>query len=556
MNASGNVIIANGDWYSGTMSGAGVTEITDLLTIERPAVTTNHRLSAGRRIKNESTINLKTGVTVSNAGGDGAGIDNYGTFNLIGSSGFSLFTTNEYGDDDMSFENHGTLNKTLADTSAGISLPFNNHGSVHVQAGSLSLSGGGVSTGTFTVDAGATLEMSDQSIVGASITGEGTLRAGNLFFDDNSTFNFGGHTILGGTLDIEHAYFNSLTLAGSVGPILGTLHASGNVDWLSPNDVVGPGTIIIDGVFTLDGLPNTLNGGIRVKSNNATNLSGWGLVLSNTRGGGTTFENNGAFNVTDGADIYFGREIGSTSEDFYFENNGTFIKTGAGTITEIMVPFTNRGDFIIDSGRVDISGNFIQTDGRFVMNGTQLLLHRTLQLQGGSFEGTGEIIGNITTNGLVSPGHSAGKLQMTGYLTLQNDAELLIEVGGLMQGDEHDFIDVFGLVTLNGDLTVRAIAQYPYDIATGDILEVLKARFGFSGAFDNAANGSTVSHGGMVFRVHYGDQSLFDPNSLFLEVVAVPEPAALALLLLTPAILLRRAGRQCPAHGFQRHDIG
>ena len=95
------------------------------------------------------------------------------------------------------------------------------------------------------------------------------------------------------------------------------------------------------------------------------------------------------------------------------------------------------------------------------------------------FEADVEISGNINigqnlilTDGLISPGHSPGKITVTGTFTMNSTATYKCELKDLSgPGIGHDQIDVSGNLNLNGTLEVSLLGYTPSVTDTFDIIK-------------------------------------------------------------------------------------
>ena len=107
-----------------------------------------------------------------------------------------------------------------------------------------------------------------------------------------------------------------------------------------------------------------------------------------------------------------------------------------------------------------------------------------------------------------------------------------MEIGGLTQGTEYDYLAVSGLVGLDGTLELHMLNGFQLQLDPSQIFTLLTSKDVLSGAFDNVANGSrlTTADGLASFQVNYGAGSLYGANNLVLsDPQAVPEPASLML---------------------------
>ncbi len=187
-------------------------------------------------------------------------------------------------------------------------------------------------------------------------------------------------------------------------------------------------------------------------------------------------------------------------------------------------------------------GTLVQTGGSCAMGGGVVIADgptsrglydlrggalRTTQLAIGSgfgeFRFTGgtlsadEVAFDLTNaGGLLAPGDSTGATHVIGDLTL-TDGAMEIELASLLDFDK---VIVDGLATLGGDLQIKLLGGYTPQL--NDTWEILAAG-SFTGGFDSVTDGFLVDAVG---------------NDLVLT--AVPEPAALSLLVAGACLLLRK----------------
>jgi hypothetical protein len=158
----------------------------------------------------------------------------------------------------------------------------------------------------------------------------------------------------------------------------------------------------------------------------------------------------------------------------------------------------------------------------------------------------------VTAAGLVSPGNSPGKINISGDFNLLNTSILLIELAGTPSGVAYDIINVSGNVTLGGArLDLQLLDNFQAHVQPSDTFAVVLAGTGgtggqLSGTFGNIANGQRlVTLDGLgSFQVNYGPNSIFSPNSVVLSsFAAVPEPSTWVLMTggaLAMVFVLRR----------------
>ncbi len=87
--------------------------------------------------------------------------------------------------------------------------------------------------------------------------------------------------------------------------------------------------------------------------------------------------------------------------------------------------------------------------------------------------GSGWVVGDLATPGVIAPGDSAGTLSLTGDLTLTAASIIEIEIGGLLAGSQHDVLSVAGTAALDGALQATLVDEY--SPKSGDLFSVLTA---------------------------------------------------------------------------------
>ncbi|MGB0722682.1 MAG: hypothetical protein ACPGU7_09825, partial [Gammaproteobacteria bacterium] len=154
---------------------------------------------------------------------------------------------------------------------------------------------------------------------------------------------------------------------------------------------------------------------------------------------------------------------------------------------------------------------------------------------GGRLEGTGTVIGDITVSGELNPGQSPGQLDIVGNLTLADASSTLIEIEGLTQGIEYDFINVDGDVFLDGLLEFTFLNSFSASI--GDSFTFLSATGGIFGSFDSVILPSQVGIDFALINDGLGNLIL-EANDA--NAASVPLPVTLWLLLAGLTLLARR----------------
>ena len=111
-------------------------------------------------------------------------------------------------------------------------------------------------------------------------------------------------------------------------------------------------------------------------------------------------------------------------------------------------------------------------------------------LLGGTCSGTGQVVGNVTNEGEVSPGSSPGTLTVDGDFVQTDDGVLTVEIGASGEG-LYDRMIVAGELSLGGTLIFRLLDGYGPNSLFGGVYDVLTYRGSRSGEFDDF--GGTIS---------------------------------------------------------------
>ncbi len=101
----------------------------------------------------------------------------------------------------------------------------------------------------------------------------------------------------------------------------------------------------------------------------------------------------------------------------------------------------------------------------------------------------------VKAGGIVSPGSSAGHLDVEGNYLQETGGTLLVEIDGTQEG-EWDTLNISGEATLGGTLTIDA-SNLPMNIAPGTRFEIITAGNLAADTFDSI---ETIGNNGLVFR--------------------------------------------------------
>jgi T5SS/PEP-CTERM-associated repeat protein len=124
--------------------------------------------------------------------------------------------------------------------------------------------------------------------------------------------------------------------------------------------------------------------------------------------------------------------------------------------------------------------------------------------------GTGTIAAtSVTNSGALSPGNSAGQLNIGGNVTLKSDSVLNFELGGYAPGVTHDFLNVSNAVLLGGTLALRFINSFERAVTNNATISLMSAA-SIAASFRNATNGSRLltADGYADFLVSYSGNQL------------------------------------------------
>ncbi|MDB5357083.1 MAG: Na-Ca exchanger/integrin-beta4 [Phycisphaerales bacterium] len=405
LDGAGNVTVTGAlTWSGGTMQGTGktVSAATGTLSID----TTTHFLS--RTLESDGTASWTAG-TLAMIGG---------TFNNNGSFTFNSAATCQSqgaGFGTNAFNNVGSFTKLgtgevdfRVPSQAPYRVPFNNTGTVSVQAGTLGIKSGGTSSGNMTATATGTLlfAIGYTYNAGATVTGAGTIAfsSGTYTFatgqfNPTGTVNFTGGTItindvltptalgtIGANVTFNNALnytgavsidgygsasfataesFSSLTLSGDLGTLAGAgdVTVTGALVW-SGGTMQGTGKTIsaATGTLSID-TGGTLN---RVLESDGTATWTSGNLLMN----GGTLNNNGSFTFDSATTWASYGGFGGTST---FNNAGSFTKQGAGEVDfftgSAPVAFNNTGTVSVQAGVMSL-GTVPNLSGGTLTGGT------------------------------------------------------------------------------------------------------------------------------------------------------------------------------------------
>jgi hypothetical protein len=382
------------------------------------------------------------------------------------------------------FNNAGTLTKSVGSSadSSDISAIFNNTGTVNLQQGTLALSGGGNSSGTFAVQNGSTLHFSggNHTLSNSSVlTGAGKVRFGSGTTAISGAYNITGATeITGGTANfISSATVPNLELV-SGGTLTGTGTLTANNFLWSGGTHSGSGSTLVNGTLQLSGSNTKVWDRRTLQTSGSTIWSGSGYLFGYN---GATWNNTATGTIDLQSDADFYHQSGTTS---IFNNAGTLTKSvgSSADSSDISAIFNNTGTVNLQQGTLSFANGYTQTAGSTLLSGGRLTSNTAIALQGGSLSGFGTITGNVFNASQINPGLSTGILNISGNYTQAATGVLNIELGGRTAGTTFDQLNITGSAALNGTLNISLLNGFTPNL--GDTFQILHAD-SLSGSFTN-----------------------------------------------------------------------
>jgi fibronectin-binding autotransporter adhesin len=505
------------------------------------------------------------------------------SFNVVGG-------TVPYG---LDFVTPVPINKTYLTVSA----PMNVSGSSFVMAGgtlnipSLVLANGGTfnyTGGTLIYGYSLTAPAAKLEIGGATgITGAG---GGNIVqVPAGSSLNVAGgiEASTGATLRITGGNVSTSTLTsvgtGKIAFASGQL-SLGSYQTIGANGLQGDVTPTTVNIPTGSSLTLTSTYGLSIANGYSLNVSGGNLTTGYLVGPSNSFNFN-AGNVSIASDISVGTAgitsaltllagsslfIGGTTNILpggsIYLNGGT-LNTGYlnGNVTEgpNFVPSELKIRNLVTNGSFSVSSTLIvdsiQAAGQLTINPGAVVQGNIILEHGGFLAGSAtsttpgaagffQLVGNLISDGAVSPGDAPGTFNINGTYTQNSDAQLQIDVDGLTAGN-FDLLTTTGQTFLGGNLDIiSSITSAPI----GSQIEILSAG-ALDGEFSSITGNSTGVPAGDKWQVVYnytGDQVDLDlvpssyADSRIVGVASVPEPGSLSLISVTSLALLGRRKRR------------
>ncbi|HVR40350.1 MAG TPA: hypothetical protein VMU84_14735, partial [Thermoanaerobaculia bacterium] len=473
VGGTGAILLNGGQWDAGNMSGAGTTTINSGASFN---ITNSTLRQVARAIVNNGTIlDQANGFALDFVAGGLMTNNNIFESQLAaGANCTSCNTPAIVNSATGTFRRNGIGSATF--------MPIvNNDGIVDVQAGNLALPAFGAShTGSFTVAAGTRIEFGDSTFSAASsIGGTGEVWfLGTLTTDVNGSYALTGNArtlVFNGTTNFNCAAPGASTpVLVSFGSTLGgtgdfTITGNATPSTIDSANINGSGAFTIAPTATLDFTGSTGNMLIdsRTITNNGTlkvSSATFSLTLDST----ASIVNNGLMSLISNGPINIGFNGGSVTNTA----TGT-LKKSAGAATQTFGPnFSNAGLVDLQSGTLDFTTQYLQTNGTTKLNGGNLKSAFAINVNGGSVSGNGTIDASVSNNATFAPGDpaTAGTIAITGTYTQTGSGTLNMKIGGAGAG-QFDVLSLSSTPTLAGTFNETLINAFqPSNGQTFDVI--------------------------------------------------------------------------------------
>ncbi|MEJ0089302.1 MAG: autotransporter-associated beta strand repeat-containing protein [Limisphaerales bacterium] len=461
--AGGFVLQAGGSnyWFQ---SDSGTLALDGQIPISQPAAARMFRFSgAGNHVVN--------GTLQNGAGGGSIGIvkTNLGTLKLNGTNTYSRFTLLSQGLIDVNSSFAFGTGAVTNDTGTNTGRILLENGVTVTNAIVVKTANAGANLGVLTVNGNVSatfsgpVAFSTNPVAGGHIAGPAS---GNPL-----QFN-GPITLPGGVPLVVQSGNVRFSGGGSYSEIQ---QRSGTASLGAPNgiatgavlDLAGSGTVGTPTVLDLNGYNQSLAG---LKNLIASNNAAW---VSNS------VATTNILTLSLGAsNYYFGGSIGGSVA--LTLNSGTQMLTRSGA-TMLNGAYNYFGNTTLNGGKLVLGSGIAITNTPVIAIGAGAILDATASpvtlAAPQILAGNGTLLGNLSVNGVVSPGASAGKLTCSSNVTFNGGGRALMEIS--KSPLTNDLLQVNGTLTYGGTLTVTNLAGA---LAVGDSFKLFNAAF-YAGNF-------------------------------------------------------------------------
>ncbi|MDE1918632.1 MAG: hypothetical protein KGJ57_12985 [Sphingomonadales bacterium] len=456
---------------------------------------------------NSATIGSSSlaGTAVSLSTNNGLNFSNSGSILSNGLS--SAVSLTAFGSANNTVVNSGTISGVLAAT---IYSSYSASGS-----GDLSITNSGTINGATVPVYGPAYSVFAVNYSGGavSLANSGTINGGSYLSGSSTTFTNSG-TINGGTPSAYGPYATIYAVSGSQG--VASLSNSGTIK----------GSISLSGASTVLTNTGTIIGDI------ATSASGSSTFAMNGAFAGSILASGGANTLTIGG--------GTQSAPVAFTN-----VSGIGSLSQSSGFATLSGMGMFDTVAL--------TGGRLVGFAGSTLTAKSFTVgSGATFGSAGTVNGNVSVNGILSPGASPGTMTVNGNVTLASGSTSLFEITPTVS----DKLNVAGKVTILPGSTLQIAASAP--VKVGSTLDLISATGGVSGSYDTLT-GLTgtlrpLANGDLGLLVQFANPDSYTPQvRRAIAYVNTAMAASTAPAALFPALSSLQDGNAAPiASAFAR----
>ncbi len=464
------------------------------LTISGSSATADGVLTVGKTYGNLGILNITAGSLAVNGV---LGVGNLGTMDAGGGSGNVNVSGGSL-----------TASTILLGSSVGGTgtLTISGTGSVVV--------GGGITTNDLNISRGSLVVLDQDPPPGEDPVLDRSIVAG--YMHDGAIIVSGGVvTAPNIKVGVSPGFTGTYTQSG------GTVTVTNN--FLANN---GPGTVV------------NINSGI-LNITNASFATGTPIIVGDGANSFTLNLTGGVSTFADGlmvsANSTYNQTSGIVTTSNFMAGPGSVINFTAGTLNVAAADFHTGSAIAIGDGTHSATLN--------LTGGTLNFEDGVVVAANANLVGTGIITGNVSSFGTIAPGHSPGETDITGDLTLHAISYTDMQLGGLTQGTQYDFIHVTGTTTLAGTLQLSFVNGFQDTITHADTFTILTSDSALTGLFSNVADGGLIrtTDGLGQFMVTY---DYVHGNVIVSDFIAIPEPASLSVLGMGAIGLLARRRRR------------
>ena len=175
------------------------------------------------------------------------------------------------------------------------------------------------------------------------------------------------------------------------------------------------------------------------------------------------------------------------------------------------------------------AGGLTQNNGGIVQfNGGAI--NGQVTISNGTISGTGTINGNLVVGtATLAPGFSPGTITITGNLVLSGASVLNVELGGLVQGTEYDWLNVQGSAALAGTLNVNNYAGF---------VPPAGSSYNFMSFASKTGNFATVNLNALPNLVYSGSAIALTLTQGGAVPVPLPMPVPLSVPIASPVVAI------------------